>query len=168
MINCGTSCSAGCIRLTVKDAIWIYNNIPRGTSVEFYSSSNPGPLGKPSAQKISGNKECRNWDPTDPSSKNPWRTYNKNQNTTTNKDNEQNGSNSGNKKPSNNETGNKVTNNNTVGNNVTGNNNMIENNTIGNNVAGNNITGNNVTGNNVAGNTSSENSLTLNNTVGTM
>ena len=73
----GTSCSMGCIRLTVADAKWIYNNIESGTLVEFYSSSNPGPLGKPTAQKISGNKECRDWDPTDTDSNNPWHTYNK-------------------------------------------------------------------------------------------
>ena len=71
----GQTASAGCVRLTVKDAKWIYDNCPRGTMVEFYSSSNPGPLGKPSAQKISSNEECRNWDPTDPGSENPWRTY---------------------------------------------------------------------------------------------
>lgn len=133
MINCGTSCSAGCIRLTVKDAIWIYNNIPRGTSVEFYSSSNPGPLGKPSAKKISGNKECRNWDPTDPSSKNPWRTYNKNQNTT-NKDKEQNNNKDEDKKPTNNTTQNNVTENNTIEN-------AVVNNTIENNI--NNVINNN-------------------------
>lgn len=75
----GTSASAGCIRLTVKDVKWIYNNIPTGTIVEFYSSSNPGPLGKPTAQKISGNKECRDWDPTDPSKGNPWVEYRKKQ-----------------------------------------------------------------------------------------
>ena len=71
----GQTASEGCIRLTVADAKWIYNNCPSGTMVEFYSNSNPGPLGKPSAQKISSNVECRNWDPTDPNSNNPWRTY---------------------------------------------------------------------------------------------
>lgn len=71
----GQTASAGCVRLTVKDAKWIYNNCPRGTMVEFYSSSNPGPLGKPSAQKISSNVECRDWDPTDPAPGNPWHTY---------------------------------------------------------------------------------------------
>ncbi len=71
----GTKASAGCIRLTTADAIWIYNNCPSGTMVEFYGSSNPGPLGKPSAKKISSNVQCRNWDPTDPDSRNPWRTY---------------------------------------------------------------------------------------------
>ncbi len=71
----GTSASMGCIRLKISDAQWIYNNIPRGTLVEFYSSADPGPLGKPSAQRISGNVECRGWDPTDPNSLNPWHNY---------------------------------------------------------------------------------------------
>ncbi len=71
----GQTCSAGCIRLTVADAKWIYDNCEIGTTVEFYSSSNPGPLGKPSAQKISGNEELRGWDPTDPDPSNPWRNY---------------------------------------------------------------------------------------------
>jgi lipoprotein-anchoring transpeptidase ErfK/SrfK len=69
----GTSASAGCIRLTVQDAKWIYDNIATGTSVEFYSDSNPGPLGKPTSQKISDDVERRNWDPTDPSQDNPWK-----------------------------------------------------------------------------------------------
>lgn len=69
----GTACSAGCVRLSVIDAKWIYDNIASGTIVEFYSDSNPGPLGKPSARKISGNEACRDWDPTDPDGNNPWR-----------------------------------------------------------------------------------------------
>ena len=69
----GTTCSAGCVRLTCADALWIYNNCAVGTTVEFYASSNPGPLGKPSAMKISGNVECRGWDPTDNHPCNPWR-----------------------------------------------------------------------------------------------
>lgn len=69
----GTSASAGCVRLTVEDAKWIYDNAKNGSTVEFYSDkNNPGPLGKPTAQKISGNKANRNWDPTDPDSRNPW------------------------------------------------------------------------------------------------
>lgn len=72
----GTYASAGCIRLTVKDAKWIYNNCARGTKVEFYSESNPGPLGKPAAKKISSYPEyLRNWDPTDTNNSNPWLTY---------------------------------------------------------------------------------------------
>ena len=71
----GTRASAGCVRLTVEGAMWIYNNCASGTYVEFYSSSNPGPLGKPTAMKISSNVQCRNWDPTDPDPRNPWHTY---------------------------------------------------------------------------------------------
>lgn len=72
----GTYASAGCIRLMVKDAKWIYDNCARGTKVEFYSSSNPGPLGKPSAKQISSYPDyLRNWDPTDPNTSNPWKTY---------------------------------------------------------------------------------------------
>ena len=68
----GTTASAGCVRLTVEDAKWIFNNCGAGVMVEFYSDGNPGPLGKPSAQKISGNIECRDWDPTDYVPENPW------------------------------------------------------------------------------------------------
>jgi len=32
----GTTASAGCIRLTVQDAKWIYNNCPAGTTVVVY------------------------------------------------------------------------------------------------------------------------------------
>jgi len=67
----GTKASAGCIRLTVEDAKWIYDNIKKGVTVEFYNSSNPGPLGKPTVMKISNNVN-RNWDPTDPNKNNPW------------------------------------------------------------------------------------------------
>lgn len=71
----GTKASAGCIRLTVRDAKWIYDNCTAGTQVEFYYDSNPGPLGKPTAQKISSEESVRGWDPTDPSSENPWKNY---------------------------------------------------------------------------------------------
>ena len=67
----GTTASAGCIRLTVADAIWIYSNCGTGTQVEF-SASAANPLGKPSARKISGYTDLRGYDPTDPISSNPW------------------------------------------------------------------------------------------------
>jgi lipoprotein-anchoring transpeptidase ErfK/SrfK len=71
----GENRSLGCIRLTVADAKWLYNNCPVGTSVQFYGSSDPGPLGKPSAQKVtSAGEPYRGWDPTDPDPKNPWHT----------------------------------------------------------------------------------------------
>ena len=71
----GTKASAGCIRLTVQDAKWIYDNCKAGSQVEFYSDPNPGPLGKPTAQKISDDEEVRGWDPTDPDNNNPWMDY---------------------------------------------------------------------------------------------
>lgn len=59
----GTTCSHGCIRLTVADAKWIYDNCPIGTTVTIYSDSkNPGPLGKPQAIKLPAGT---GWDPTD-------------------------------------------------------------------------------------------------------
>jgi len=69
----GEEASKGCIRLTVIDAKWIYENCMPGTKVEFYASSDPGPLGKPVAQKISDEFEIlKRWDPTDPNEENPW------------------------------------------------------------------------------------------------
>ena len=68
----GTDASLGCIRLAVKDVKWIYDYVPAGTYVEFYDDTNPGPLGKPTAPKISDNELCRNWDPTDYVEGNPW------------------------------------------------------------------------------------------------
>lgn len=72
----GQRVSMGCVRLTTIDAKWIYDNCPVGTQVEFYSSSNPGPFGKPTAMKISNAPaNIRGWDPTDPDSRNPWPKY---------------------------------------------------------------------------------------------
>ena len=74
----GTTASAGCVRLTVADAKWIFDNCALGTKVEFYADSDPGPLGKPAARKISNEDEnVRCWDPTDPADGNPWRDYKK-------------------------------------------------------------------------------------------
>lgn len=59
----GQTASMGCIRLTTIDAKWIYDNCPTGTKVVIYNSDNPGPLGKPVAQKLPAGQT---WDPTDP------------------------------------------------------------------------------------------------------
>lgn len=126
----GTKASAGCIRLTVQDAAWIYNNISTGTIVEFYNDSNPGPLGKPSAQKISGNIVCRGWDPTDSDSRNPWRNGgNSTTNNDTSKNEQQKPEEKPQDKPKNNQE-NKNDENNII-------NNTIENNVISNNVINN-------------------------------
>lgn len=66
----GTTASHGCVRLTVAGAKWIYDNVPSGTKVVIYSSSNPGPLGKPKAIKL---PYTYAWDPTDTGNpNNPW------------------------------------------------------------------------------------------------
>lgn len=67
----GTAASHGCVRLTVADAKWIYDNCAVGTTVIIYDDKkNPGPLGKPVAIKLPSSVR---WDPTDPSSRNPYK-----------------------------------------------------------------------------------------------
>ena len=74
----GEEASLGCIRLTVESAKWIFDNCETGTQVEFYSSEDSGPLGKPETQKISDySEELKNWDPTDEKQENPWIIYKK-------------------------------------------------------------------------------------------
>ncbi len=71
----GSPASLGCIRLTVADAKWIYDNCPSGTTVIIYDDANsPGPLGKPSVISIPADSPNRGWDPTDPDPANPWNT----------------------------------------------------------------------------------------------
>ncbi len=107
----GTYASAGCVRLKVIDAKWIYDNCGKGTKVEFYSDSNPGPLGKPSSKKISSySDDLRNWDPTDPNPNNPWKNYK-----------ESNKPSSGNTNNNSNTINNTVNKNNTINTNTTGN-----------------------------------------------
>ncbi len=65
----GKSVSHGCIRLTVEDAKWIYDNCGYGTYVEIYEDEVSGPLGKPKVIKV---PEDTVWDPTDPDENNPW------------------------------------------------------------------------------------------------
>lgn len=67
----GTAASHGCIRLSVADAKWIYDNCSIGTTVVIYDDkNNPGPLGKPDTIKLPVKVR---WDPTDPSSQNPYK-----------------------------------------------------------------------------------------------
>lgn len=147
----GTKASMGCIRLTTRDAKWIYDNVSTGTSVEFYSSSNPGPLGKPSAQKISnapGNLKW--WDPTDPDSNNPWKNYkpSNNNNTNSNTNNSNTNTNTNNNTSSNTNT-NTTNRNEQSGNNQkpSENQNNMDNNHTGNNEQNNNQAGTNNTQN---------------------
>jgi len=69
----GQPASKGCVRLSVIDAKWIYDNCANGTKVEVYDSPDPGPLGKPLTYKINANSPFRGWDPTDPDPGNPWK-----------------------------------------------------------------------------------------------
>lgn len=59
----GTTASAGCIRLTCRDAKWIYDNCKLKTKVIIYKDKDPGPLGKPKAPVL---PKGQTWDPTDP------------------------------------------------------------------------------------------------------
>ena len=69
----GTAASMGCIRLCVRDALWIYNNCPVGTVVELYDDwDSYGPLGRPESIYIDPESPNRGWDPTDPAAENPW------------------------------------------------------------------------------------------------
>lgn len=69
----GENASLGCVRLSVEDAKWIYDNCKPGTTVVVYSDTeNVGELGKPSAIKIDAGSPNRTWDPTDVTADNPW------------------------------------------------------------------------------------------------
>lgn len=69
----GTKASLGCIRLTVEDAKWIYDNCPKGTMVTLYDSDDLKNIKKPESIKIDVNNKNRGWDPTDPDPNNPWK-----------------------------------------------------------------------------------------------
>lgn len=69
----GEPASLGCVRVCVRDAIWLIENCPVGTPVVVYDDeTSPGPLGKPEMIKIPVNSPYRGWDPTDPDPDNPW------------------------------------------------------------------------------------------------
>lgn len=69
----GSPASKGCIRMTVRDVKWIYDNCPKGTTVKIYDGSLPSGVSKPSAPKISADSPNKGWDPTDPDKNNPWK-----------------------------------------------------------------------------------------------
>lgn len=66
----GDFASLGCIRMSVADTKWVYDNCSVGTRVRIFDDDNPGPLGKPEPIRIS-NTEC-GWDPTDSNESNPY------------------------------------------------------------------------------------------------
>lgn len=68
----GQAASAGCVRLTVADAKWIYDNCPIGTRV-IITNEQTDPLPKPKAMRLTANATYKTWDPTDPDNNNPWK-----------------------------------------------------------------------------------------------
>ena len=67
----GQQASAGCIRLAVTDAKWIYDNCRIGTKVVIGENRK---LKKPTRPKVKVSTKRRvGWDPTDPDTKNPYR-----------------------------------------------------------------------------------------------
>lgn len=74
----GEPASKGCIRLTVADSKWIYDNCEKGTIVQIFDSDYLGPLGKPTAQKLEISSPSDEllvtpcWDPTDIHEDSPW------------------------------------------------------------------------------------------------
>ncbi len=100
----GEDASLGCIRLTVADSKWIFENCPMGTPTTIIrADSSADPLGKPDVIKINEDAipaDCGEyreiklpwadnpysglyvvkrlwvaWDPTDPDPNNPWNNY---------------------------------------------------------------------------------------------
>lgn len=68
----GSEASAGCVRLSVADAKWIYDNCPNLMKIKIYDGELPEGVVKPLALKIDESSPYRGWDPTDPDVLNPW------------------------------------------------------------------------------------------------
>ena len=69
----GEGASAGCVRLAVRDAKWVFENILAGTVVEIFDADElPEGVVKPVPIKIDTESANRGWDPTDPDENNPW------------------------------------------------------------------------------------------------
>lgn len=67
----GKQASAGCVRLAVTDAKWIYDHCRIGTKVVIGESRT---LKKPTRPKVKvSTKKRAGWDPTDPDVRNPYR-----------------------------------------------------------------------------------------------
>ena len=68
----GQNASAGCIRMAVSDAKWIYDNCLSGTTVRIYDSDTV-PAEIPAPIRINPDSPNAGWDPTDPHPDNPTR-----------------------------------------------------------------------------------------------
>ena len=68
----GEPASMGCVRLSVSDSKWIYDNCAVGTVIKIFDSDDEGPLGCPPAMRVA---DLQNgWDPTDYNELNPYNT----------------------------------------------------------------------------------------------
>ncbi len=67
----GKSASHGCVRLTVKDAKWIYDHVPNidKATLRYTNAGEKFPLDKPKKKKIGKTKAGKYYDPTDPKCK---------------------------------------------------------------------------------------------------
>lgn len=68
----GEAASKGCVRLSVEDAKWIYDNCRQGTIVQIFDSDYVGPLGKPEPIHLDLTDARCGYDPTDDFEGNPW------------------------------------------------------------------------------------------------
>ena len=71
----GEPASAGCVRLPLADAVWIYQNVKAGTVVEIYDDNNlPAGVEQPAIPaRIDVNDTVkRGWEPADWDSASPW------------------------------------------------------------------------------------------------
>lgn len=69
----GTPASAGCCRLALCDAKWIYENTTSGTRVDvIYDPEKIYPLTRENIIIDVNDKEKRGWDPTDTDPESPW------------------------------------------------------------------------------------------------
>ncbi len=69
----GENASLGCVRLSVADSKWIYDNCKPGTTVVVYADSEEVcELEIPEPIKIDEDSPYKNWDPTDTNINNPW------------------------------------------------------------------------------------------------
>lgn len=69
----GQKASLGCVRLSVRDAKWLYENCRPGTKVVVYDDAEGDPIFyKPASCIIPEDSPFRGWDPTDSDPANPW------------------------------------------------------------------------------------------------
>ena len=70
----GHFASLGCIRMSVSDIKWIYDNCEYGTEIKIYDKKGETPpIPYITPKKLDEKDYKSHWDPTDPNKKNPWK-----------------------------------------------------------------------------------------------